>query len=165
MDPSDALAMQVTSLRKVYGGMVTVDEVSFEVERGIIFGIIGPNGAGKTTAIECLEGLRHPDGGSVLVAGLDLIAEPRTVRPQDRRTATGCRHPAAPEGVGEGCYACSPRFTRRRFPCRSCPAETIAKVPRDGGAAGTGAESTGSQWAYLTQDFVYPNLYSGNSRR
>ena len=80
MDPSDALAMQVTSLRKVYGGMVTVDEVSFEVERGIIFGIIGPNGAGKTTAIECLEGLRHPDGGSVFVTGLDLIAErPRFV--------------------------------------------------------------------------------------
>ena len=54
MDPSDALAMQVTSLRKVYGAMVAVDDVSFEVERGIIFAIIGPNGAGKTTAIDCI---------------------------------------------------------------------------------------------------------------
>ena len=71
MNPSDALTMQVTSLRKVYGAMVAVDEVSFEVERGIIFAIIGPDGAGKTTAIECLEGRRHPYGGSVLVAGLD----------------------------------------------------------------------------------------------
>ena len=49
--------------------------MSFEVERGSVFCIIGPNGAGKTTAIECLEGLRQPDGGSVLVAGLDPIAD------------------------------------------------------------------------------------------
>ena len=75
MEPSEALALQVASLRKVYGAVVAVDEVSFEVERGSIFGIIGPNGAGKTTTIECLEGLRQPDGGSVLVAGLDPIAD------------------------------------------------------------------------------------------
>ena len=75
MEPADALALQVASLRKVYGDVVAVDEVSFEVERGSIFGIIGPNGAGKTTTIECLEGLRQPDGGSVLVAGLDPMAD------------------------------------------------------------------------------------------
>ena len=75
MGASDALALQVASLRKVYGDVVAVDDVSFEVERGSIFGIIGPNGAGKTTTIECLEGLRQPDGGSVLVAGLDPIAD------------------------------------------------------------------------------------------
>ncbi len=75
MELSDALALQVASLRKVYGDVVAVDEVSFEVERGSIFGIIGPNGAGKTTTIECIEGLRQPDGGSVLVAGLDPIAD------------------------------------------------------------------------------------------
>ena len=75
MEPSNALALQVASLRKVYGDVVAVDDVSFEVERGSIFCIIGPNGAGKTTTIECLEGLRQPDGGSVLVAGLDPIAD------------------------------------------------------------------------------------------
>ena len=78
MKPSDAPALQVESLRKVYGDVVAVDDVSFEVERGSIFCMIGPNGAGKTTTIECLEGLRHPDGGSVLVAGLDPIADRAT---------------------------------------------------------------------------------------
>ena len=75
MGPLDALALRVTSLRKVYGNVAVVDDVSFEVERGSVFCIIGPNGAGKTTAIECLEGLRQPDGGSVLVAGLEPIAD------------------------------------------------------------------------------------------
>ena len=71
MGSSDALAVQVASLRKVYGNVVAVDDLGREVERGSVFCIIGPNGAGKTTAIECLQGLRQPDGGSVLVAGLD----------------------------------------------------------------------------------------------
>ena len=75
MKRSDALALQVESLRKVYGDVVAVDDVSFEVERGGIFCMIGPNGAGKTTTIECIEGLRQPDGGSVLVAGLDPVAD------------------------------------------------------------------------------------------
>ena len=75
MERSDVLAVQVSSLRKVYGNVVAVDDVSFEVERGSVFCIIGPNGAGKTTTIECLEGLRRPDGGSVLVAGLDPISD------------------------------------------------------------------------------------------
>ena len=75
MEPSDALAVQVASLRKLYGSVAAVDDVSFEVERGSVFCIIGPNGAGKTTAIECLEGLRRQDSGSVLIAGLDPIAD------------------------------------------------------------------------------------------
>ena len=75
MEPSDALALQVRSLRKVYGDVVAVDDVSFQVERGSVFCMIGPNGAGKTTTIECLEGLRKPDAGSILVAGLDPTAE------------------------------------------------------------------------------------------
>jgi len=52
-------AIHVAAIRKVYGRMVAIDEVSFDVERGEIFGLIGPNGAGKTTTIECVEGLRH----------------------------------------------------------------------------------------------------------
>ena len=74
----DAPALRVASLRKVYGDVVAVDDVSFEVERGSIFCMIGPNGAGKTTTIECLEGLRQPDGGSVVVAGLDPMADRAT---------------------------------------------------------------------------------------
>jgi ABC-type multidrug transport system ATPase subunit len=50
--------VQVKGLRKTYGTTVAVDEISFEVQEGEIFGMVGPNGAGKTTTIECLEGLR-----------------------------------------------------------------------------------------------------------
>jgi ABC-2 type transport system ATP-binding protein len=64
-------ALVVQNLRKAYGPIVAVDDVTFEVSRGEIFGMVGPNGAGKTTTIECLEGLRHPDGGGVSVLGLD----------------------------------------------------------------------------------------------
>jgi ABC-2 type transport system ATP-binding protein len=63
--------VQVEELRKVYGPVVAVDNVSFEVYEGEIFGMVGPNGAGKTTTIECIEGLRQPDGGRAEVLGLD----------------------------------------------------------------------------------------------
>ena len=63
--------IQVSAIRKTYGSTVAVDEVSFEVDDGEIFGLIGPNGAGKTTTMECIEGLRTPDRGSISVLGLD----------------------------------------------------------------------------------------------
>jgi ABC-2 type transport system ATP-binding protein len=63
--------IQVAKVRKTYGSTVAVDEVSFEVNDGEIFGLIGPNGAGKTTTMECIEGLRTPDRGSISVLGLD----------------------------------------------------------------------------------------------
>ena len=55
--------IQVEHLRKVYGPTVAVDDVSFEVYQGEIFGMVGTNGAGKTTSIECIEGLRQQDRG------------------------------------------------------------------------------------------------------
>jgi ABC-2 type transport system ATP-binding protein len=64
--------IEVSSLHKRYGSKVAVEDVSFSVDQGEIFGIVGPNGAGKTTTVECIEGLRKPDGGSVSVLGLDL---------------------------------------------------------------------------------------------
>ncbi|MFC7638234.1 ABC transporter ATP-binding protein [Streptomyces thermogriseus] len=67
--------IEVTDLRKSYGGRPVVDGVSFTVEEGEIFGILGPNGAGKTTTVECVEGLRVPDAGRVRVAGLDPVAD------------------------------------------------------------------------------------------
>ena len=63
--------IQVSAIRKTYGSTVAVDDVSFEVEDGEIFGLIGPNGAGKTTTMECIEGLRTPDRGTISVLGLD----------------------------------------------------------------------------------------------
>lgn len=67
--------IQVTNLRKRYGATVAVDDVSFEVYDGEIFGLIGPNGAGKTTTMECVEGVRTPDGGRISVLGLDPVRD------------------------------------------------------------------------------------------
>ncbi len=61
--------IEVTNLRKDYGGTIAVRDVSFTVERGEIFGILGPNGAGKTTTVECVAGLRTPAGGTIRVLG------------------------------------------------------------------------------------------------
>jgi ABC-2 type transport system ATP-binding protein len=72
--------VKVEGLRKVYGTTVAVEEVSFEVKEGEIFGMVGPNGAGKTTTIECLEGLRKPDAGTVRVLGVDPQREGHTLR-------------------------------------------------------------------------------------
>src|SRR6202142_2507768 len=63
--------IQVSGVRKTYGATVAVDEVSFDVNDGEIFGLIGPNGAGKTTTMECVEGIRKPDRGTISVLGLD----------------------------------------------------------------------------------------------
>ncbi|MFJ3666502.1 ATP-binding cassette domain-containing protein [Streptomyces sp. NPDC090106] len=67
--------IEVSELRKSYGGRPVVDGVSFTVEEGEIFGVLGPNGAGKTTTVECVEGLRVPDAGRVRVTGLDPVAD------------------------------------------------------------------------------------------
>jgi ABC-2 type transport system ATP-binding protein len=66
MDP-----VEVSSLKKYYGGIKAVDGISFAVKQGEVFGLLGPNGAGKTTTIEILEGVRKRDGGDVKVVGLD----------------------------------------------------------------------------------------------
>ncbi len=62
-------AIEVRDLRKVYHGVPAVDGISFDVQEGEVFGLLGPNGAGKTTTVECIEGLRQPDGGSITVLG------------------------------------------------------------------------------------------------
>ena len=69
--PAGNSVIRVSELRKTYGSTLAVDNVSFEVKTGEIFGLIGPNGAGKTTTMECVEGLRTPDRGTVSVVGLD----------------------------------------------------------------------------------------------
>lgn len=68
-DMSNILSVQ--QLHKTYGDFVAVEDVSFQVDEGEIFGILGPNGAGKTTTVECIQGLRTFDDGSVSVLGFD----------------------------------------------------------------------------------------------
>ena len=70
----------VRDLRKQYGDVVAAQGVSFEIERGEIFGLLGPNGSGKTTTLECIIGLREPDGGEIEVAGIDARRDPRSVK-------------------------------------------------------------------------------------
>jgi len=72
--------IEVANLHKRYGETVAVDDVSFTVEPGEIFGILGPNGAGKTTTVECVVGLRTPDRGSITVLGLDPRRERAELR-------------------------------------------------------------------------------------
>jgi ABC-type glutathione transport system ATPase component len=68
-------AVEISHLRKTYGPLVAVDDVSFSVAEGEIFGILGPNGAGKTTTVECAIGLRSPDSGTIRLMGIDPHAD------------------------------------------------------------------------------------------
>ncbi|HEX7540594.1 MAG TPA: ABC transporter ATP-binding protein [Anaerolineales bacterium] len=72
--------IEVEDFRKTYGNYVAVDGLSFDVKQGEIFGLLGPNGAGKTSTLECLEGLRAPNGGSLRVVGLNPVSEFRKLR-------------------------------------------------------------------------------------
>lgn len=74
------VVIKVDHLRKVYGTTVAVDDVSFEIYGGEIFGMVGPNGAGKTTTTECIEGLRQPDGGAIQVFGMSPQKEAYALR-------------------------------------------------------------------------------------
>jgi ABC-2 type transport system ATP-binding protein len=67
--------VRVAGIQKRYGTLLAVDDVSFDVHEGEIFGLIGPNGAGKTTTMEAVEGLRPIDHGSITVLGLDPVRD------------------------------------------------------------------------------------------
>jgi ABC-2 type transport system ATP-binding protein len=78
---TDDVVVHVEHLRKVYGDVVAVDDVSFAIHRGEIFGIVGANGAGKTTVIECIEGSRKRDEGQIRILGLDIDENLHLIRP------------------------------------------------------------------------------------
>jgi ABC-2 type transport system ATP-binding protein len=74
--------IEVEHLHKAYGPHVAVDDISFTVGEGEIFGILGANGAGKSTTVECLQGLRRPDGGHIRILGLDPQRDEQSLRPR-----------------------------------------------------------------------------------
>ncbi|MFI9489419.1 ABC transporter ATP-binding protein [Promicromonospora sp. NPDC052451] len=116
-DATTSPAVQVRGLVKRYDGRAVVDGLDLVARPGAVTAVLGPNGAGKTTTIECCEGLRSPDAGTVRVLGLDPVADARALRPrvgvmlQDGGLPTGVRalellrHVsamyAAPRAVGE----------------------------------------------------------------
>ena len=85
--------IEVRNLHKCYRDHVAVHDVSFAVERGETFGLVGPNGAGKTTTVECVEGLRKPDRGTVAVLGLDPHHDRATLRQRVGVQLQDCRLP------------------------------------------------------------------------
>ena len=73
-------AVNIENLVKSFGDLVAVNEVTFEVREGEIYGILGPNGAGKTTTVKCLMGLLDPDTGSSQVYGVNSLDDPIEVK-------------------------------------------------------------------------------------
>jgi len=88
--------IRIEHLRKTYGAATAVNDLSFDVKAGEIFGIVGPNGAGKTTTVECLAGLRRPDGGSLSVSGLDPARQEGQLR---QRIGVQLQQAALPEDI------------------------------------------------------------------
>ena len=133
--------IEVDHLRKRYGDTVAVRDVSFTVERGEIFGILGPNGAGKTTTVECIAGLRTPDGGTISVLGR---------APRDHRAAPAGRRPAAGEPAAREADRPRGAGAVRRL------------LPRPGRLAGAGRASSGLTDKLSTR---YGKLSGGQKQR
>src|SRR4030081_1354960 len=81
MSPPVQRVVEVRDLCKSYAGQEVPHHVDLDVEEGEIVGLLGANGAGKTTAVECIEGLRRADAGSIRVFGLDPARDAARLRP------------------------------------------------------------------------------------
>jgi ABC-2 type transport system ATP-binding protein len=88
--------IEVEHLRKTYGALAAVDDVSFSVRQGEIFGLLGRNGAGKTTTVECLQGLRKADDGNLSVLGLNPATAAQALR---RRIGCQLQESALPDRI------------------------------------------------------------------
>lgn len=95
-EPEDHVPVSVRDLVKSYGDVQAVRSISFQVQRGEIFGLLGPNGAGKTTTVEIIEGLRRPDSGQVRVCGYDPIRQAEAVK---RRIGVALQATALPDKI------------------------------------------------------------------
>jgi len=80
MAASTSLATEVSGLTKHYGEVLAVDDISFQVSQGELFGFLGPNGAGKTTTINMLTGLARPDAGTIRISGIDCTRNPKAAQ-------------------------------------------------------------------------------------
>jgi len=117
--------IEVEHLHKQYRDQVAVDDLSFTVERGEIFGVLGPNGAGKTTTVEIIEGLRTPDGGTVRVLGLD----PQRDRAELRRRVGAQLQRASCRRTGSGCWTTWDSPTSATPATASCRADRSSACP------------------------------------
>ena len=77
-------AIEVVGLTKYYGSFLAVDNVSFEVKKGEIFGFLGPNGAGKTTTVRTITGVLRPNSGEIRVLGYDMLDEREKIKARER---------------------------------------------------------------------------------
>ncbi len=147
--------VSVEGLRKRYGSLVAVENVSFAVAEGEIFGLLGPNGAGKTTTVECLQGLRRPDGGRLRVLGLDPQSQAGELR---GRVGGQLQESALPDRmkVWEALdlfASLSPRGVARRRcgPSGISPRNVTPRSPACPAVSGSGCSSrwrwrTGRRW-------------------
>lgn len=114
-----APVIEASGLVKTFGDFVAVDDVSFEVPRGTVFGLLGPNGAGKTTTVRMMTTLATPTRGSARVAGHDVVREPDAVRASMGLTAQSATVDELLTGrenlrlIGD-LYGLDRRFVRRR---------------------------------------------------
>jgi len=80
MSEGSAVPIKVSGLRKAFGAVAAVDNLSFQCEAGEVFGLVGPDGAGKTTIMRLLAGVMAPDAGSIAIEGVDIVADPEQSR-------------------------------------------------------------------------------------
>ena len=132
--------IEVSNLTKRYGERTVVDGVTFAVEPGEIFGIIGRNGAGKTTTVECISGLRTPDGGTIRVLGHDPQRDPAASCAA--RSGCSCRSPRCRTGS-----PCGRRWTlfASFYPNPARPAQLIDELGLTGSAKTPYAKLSGGQ--------------------
>ena len=78
-------AIHIEHLTRRFGDLVAVDDISFDIGQGEIFGLLGPNGAGKTTTLSMLATMLEPTSGSATVNGIDITGDPAGVRPRGPR--------------------------------------------------------------------------------
>jgi ABC-type cobalamin/Fe3+-siderophores transport system ATPase subunit len=141
--------VEVRGLTKRYGGRAVVDGVDLEVAEGEIVGLLGANGAGKTTTVECLQGLRRADGGTVRVLGLDPAVDgPRL------RTLIGSQQQESALPDRLRCRCSAARARPRSTACwrrSGWTASAGRRSPRCPAASGSGCSwcwrcSTGRGW-------------------